>query len=282
MNNGTAMDPYKVLGISHGASDEEIKRAYKKAALQYHPDRRNKGSASQETESKMALINEAYSILKDKDRKNRYDYLYKYGRVVNDTNDDDDDYISRPPSTNATHKDEHSYCTSFGRGEQELRFQVKPGMNPFAFIPIPPRPRNRTESSFTFTFSSMTSQTAKDGTSKIYVRKYTQYQNGWKETHTETATVDSYGNTVYKRSMTREKGQLQNLKDMFTSLLGMPPQASNKSSHASCSCDSADTATSKNHDTNNSHHPDWLHGFINQVRKCTGSCGGSLFSLDTK
>ena len=50
-------DPYKVLGVSPDASDEEIKRAYRRLAKQYHPDR-NPGDAA--AAKKMQQINAAY------------------------------------------------------------------------------------------------------------------------------------------------------------------------------------------------------------------------------
>lgn len=53
-------DPYEVLGIPQGASDDEIKAAYRKMAKKYHPDL-NGGSA--EAEAKMKEVNEAYNIL---------------------------------------------------------------------------------------------------------------------------------------------------------------------------------------------------------------------------
>lgn len=57
-------DPYKVLGVSANASDEEIKKAYRKLALKYHPDR-NPGD--QEAAKKMQEINAAYDQIKNPD-----------------------------------------------------------------------------------------------------------------------------------------------------------------------------------------------------------------------
>jgi DnaJ-class molecular chaperone len=52
-------DPYKVLGISPNATNEEVKKAYKELALKYHPDK-NPGPMADYAESKMKEINEAY------------------------------------------------------------------------------------------------------------------------------------------------------------------------------------------------------------------------------
>ena len=63
-------DYYEVLGLQKGASEEEIKKAFRKLALKYHPDR-NPGD--KEAEEKFKEINEAYSILSDSDKKAKYD-----------------------------------------------------------------------------------------------------------------------------------------------------------------------------------------------------------------
>lgn len=69
------VDFYVVLGISESASEVEIKKAYRSLSLQYHPDR----NPSEDAKEKMNLINEAYSILGDKENKNKYDHQRKFG-----------------------------------------------------------------------------------------------------------------------------------------------------------------------------------------------------------
>lgn len=63
-------DYYEVLGIQRGASDDEIKRAYRSLAKKYHPDM-NPGD--KEAEQKFKEINEAYAVLSDSEKKARYD-----------------------------------------------------------------------------------------------------------------------------------------------------------------------------------------------------------------
>ena len=62
-------DYYEVLGLQKGASEDEIKRAFRKLAVKYHPDR-NQGNA--EAESKFKEINEAYQVLSDPEKKANY------------------------------------------------------------------------------------------------------------------------------------------------------------------------------------------------------------------
>ena len=63
-------DYYKVLGVSKGSTDKEIKSAYRKLAREYHPDV-NPGDSK--AESKFQDINEAYEVLGDSDKKQQYD-----------------------------------------------------------------------------------------------------------------------------------------------------------------------------------------------------------------
>ena len=65
-------DYYKTLGVNRNASDDEIKQAYRKLAMKYHPDR-NPGN--KEAEDKFKDINEANEVLSDAKKRARYDQL---------------------------------------------------------------------------------------------------------------------------------------------------------------------------------------------------------------
>lgn len=63
-------DYYKILGVNKNASDDEIKKVYRKLAMKYHPDHTKGDKASEE---KFKQISEAYAVLSDKEKRQQYD-----------------------------------------------------------------------------------------------------------------------------------------------------------------------------------------------------------------
>ncbi len=65
----TAKDYYEIMGVSKSATDQEIKSAYRKLALQYHPDR----NKTKEAEEKFKEVTKAYEVLSDSQKRQTYD-----------------------------------------------------------------------------------------------------------------------------------------------------------------------------------------------------------------
>ena len=81
----SATDYYKTLGVEKNASAEEIKRAFRKLAMQYHPDR---NAGDEAAESKFKEINEAYAVLSDENKRKQYDVYGADGFRARYTQDD--------------------------------------------------------------------------------------------------------------------------------------------------------------------------------------------------
>ena len=73
-------DYYEVLGLQKGASDNDIKKAFRKMAMKYHPD---KNPGDKVAEEKFKEINEAYAVLSDPEKKEKYD---RFGHAGVDPN----------------------------------------------------------------------------------------------------------------------------------------------------------------------------------------------------
>src|SRR6204780_2255369 len=74
-SRGSKADYYEVLGVSRDASDQDLKSAYRKQALRYHPDRNPGDHAAEE---KFKIASEAYQVLCDPDKRAAYD---RYGHA---------------------------------------------------------------------------------------------------------------------------------------------------------------------------------------------------------
>lgn len=83
-------DYYNILGVDKNASDSELKKAYRKLAMRYHPDKNN----SKEAEAKFKEITEAYGVLSDPKKRKMYDQFGKDGLQGSDMNFNMDDIFS--------------------------------------------------------------------------------------------------------------------------------------------------------------------------------------------
>ena len=77
MNNSNSQNYYEVLGIQIDATKEDIKKAYRKLSLKYHPDRVNNLNEKAAAEEKFKEVNTAYNVLYDPDKRRGYDLSFK-------------------------------------------------------------------------------------------------------------------------------------------------------------------------------------------------------------
>lgn len=94
-------DYYEILNVNKNATESEIKKQYKKLAKEYHPDKQRDESKIKDCEEKLKEINEAYSVLSDKNKRNLYDQFgHDFDKVgqnynANQNHDDMYDFIRR-------------------------------------------------------------------------------------------------------------------------------------------------------------------------------------------
>nr|CAG4640775.1 EOG090X049L [Eulimnadia texana] len=109
-----AWDPYAVLGVSRRSSSQDIRKAYKKLAKEWHPDK----NKSPEAESKFVEVNKAYELLSDPERKKYYDQKGIFEDTPNFR------------KTNQYPEDDHNdpfseFASFFGSGNKGFKFQFQ-------------------------------------------------------------------------------------------------------------------------------------------------------------
>ena len=119
------IDYYQVLGLKKNATPEEIKKAYRKLAVKYHPD---KNPGNKEAEEKFKEINEAYAVLSDPKKKEQYDQFGSAGFHERFSQED----IFRGFDVGDLFKDkgfgtEDIFSRIFGGGFQHGRIRLWPG-----------------------------------------------------------------------------------------------------------------------------------------------------------
>mmetsp|Transcript_46465 Transcript_46465/g.92259 ORF Transcript_46465/g.92259 Transcript_46465/m.92259 type:complete len:346 (+) Transcript_46465:32-1069(+) len=112
MASSKAPDYYKVLGISRSAADAEVKKAYRKLALQHHPD---KNPGNQQAEEKFKEVAEAYATLSNADKRRQYDHI-----------------LNAPPPTAGTGEPSNWWGKAPGQGPGDPFARKAPQANDFS------------------------------------------------------------------------------------------------------------------------------------------------------
>jgi curved DNA-binding protein len=126
-------DYYKILGIDKKASVAQIKKAYRKLALKYHPD---KTEGDKAMEIKFKKISEAYAVLSDPEKKNQYDtygsadFQQRFSQEDIFRNFDLGDILKEFGVGGSSRRG--GFASAFGRGGQQGGFSNMGGGNPFS------------------------------------------------------------------------------------------------------------------------------------------------------
>eukprot|EP00543_Licmophora_paradoxa_P016631 CAMPEP_0202465256 /NCGR_PEP_ID=MMETSP1360-20130828/65017_1 /ASSEMBLY_ACC=CAM_ASM_000848 /TAXON_ID=515479 /ORGANISM="Licmophora paradoxa, Strain CCMP2313" /LENGTH=273 /DNA_ID=CAMNT_0049088929 /DNA_START=75 /DNA_END=893 /DNA_ORIENTATION=+ len=215
-------DPYKALGLGHDASSNQIKSAYRKLALQYHPDRLAARAATKEewrvASENFAAISAAYALLSDDRRKREYDHIYKYGgydeipqnqktrsrsrQPYHQTpyHEQVEDPFNPFPKTAGSKKDRRQKGVGYAISDPisyMFNKSATGGKKAVAGIHIPPRMQMVHQApqggGFRFSFSQGEFSTNKKTGVKKFVSRTTQIVQGKKYTKFETTTVHPDG-----------------------------------------------------------------------------------------
>ena len=91
---------YEILEISENASQEIVEKAYKTLAMKYHPDLHGNSTCDENYEEKLKLINEAYEVLKDKEKRAEYDEELARIRIEESTKAQQNSWINENQANN--------------------------------------------------------------------------------------------------------------------------------------------------------------------------------------
>lgn len=106
-------DPYQALKLSHSATTQEIKQAYRTLARKYHPDR----ASTEDTTADFSEITSAYALLSDPQRKAEYDHIYKYGGFDEEKEEADTSHRPYPDHPKNPDNDQPGRTRSVGRSK---------------------------------------------------------------------------------------------------------------------------------------------------------------------
>ncbi|KAK5082113.1 hypothetical protein LTR05_007256 [Lithohypha guttulata] len=128
LKRSKSKDYYKALGVSRDADEATIKKAYRKATKEFHPDKAMaKGVSKEDAEKKMAAINEAYEVLSDPELKARFDR-------GDDPNDPSSQHGGHPFQGSPFGGGSQQFV--FRQGGQQFHFGGSGGGNPFGGFPF--------------------------------------------------------------------------------------------------------------------------------------------------